>query len=329
MSKVQNFRDMKLLQNTLIFAASNYIMFSNYQGEIFALLTSFCWTVSSLSYESAGKKIGTVPMNLIRMVMALVFISIYTLFVRGLILPTDADGKTWFWLVISGIVGFVIGDIMLFQSFIYIGARISMLIMSLVPPITAFLGWIILGETMTGQQLFAMLITVSGIAMVMLKRKKAAPTSDKTKKGKISLTVLGLLLAFGGALGQSGGLVISKLGMGNYDAFASAQIRIIAGVAVYLLIISFAGLWKKTFIGLKNVSAMKAVTLGSFVGPFLGVSFSLIAVQYTTTGIAATLTSMAPVIIILPSVIINKEKISFLEVAGAIISVVGVALFFL
>ncbi len=304
-------------------------MFATYQGEIFALITSFCWTISALSYESAGKKIGTVPMNLIRMTMAFVFISIYTVFVRGKLLPTDASQETWFWLIISGLVGFVIGDIMLFQSFVVIGARVSMIVMSLVPPIAAILGWLILGETMTGWQIFAMMVTVSGIVLVMLKRKKKQPEDGNPKKARISATLIGLLLALGGAVGQAGGLVISKKGMGNYDAFAASQIRIIAGVVGYTIIISFAGLWRKTFAGLKNLSAMKAVTLGSFVGPFLGVSFSLIAVKYTTTGIAATLTSLAPVIIILPSMLIHKEKISFQEVAGAVISVVGVALFFL
>ncbi|HNQ67011.1 MAG TPA: DMT family transporter [Bacteroidales bacterium] len=299
---------------------------SNYQGEIFAIITSVCWTISALSYESAGKKIGSVPMNLIRMLMALIYMSLYTLIFRGLILPFDADSQTWFWLLISGFVGFVIGDIMLFQSFVVIGARISMLVMSLVPPITAILGWIILGETMTGKQIFAMFVTVSGIALVLLGRRK---NNSSNKSKKISVTLIGLLLALGGAFGQAGGLVLSKKGMGNYDAFAASQIRIIAGVVGYVIIISFAGLWKKTFAGIKNVSAMKAVSLGSFVGPFLGVSLSLLAIKYTTTGIAATLTSLAPVIIILPSVMINKEKVRLLEVLGAVISIVGVAMFFL
>ena len=68
-----------------------------------------------------------------------VITSLYTLVVRGKILPFDADSETWFWLLISGLVGFVIGDIMLFQAFVTIGARVSMLVMSLVPPITAIL----------------------------------------------------------------------------------------------------------------------------------------------------------------------------------------------
>ncbi|MDD3740426.1 MAG: DMT family transporter, partial [Bacteroidales bacterium] len=176
------------------------------------------------------------------------------------------------------------------------------------------------------KQIFAMLVTVLGIALVLLGRRKI---NSSSKTCKTSVTVIGLLLALGGAFGQAGGLVLSKKGMGNYDAFAASQIRIIAGVIGYVIIISFAGLWRKTFTGIKNVSAMKAVSLGSFVGPFLGVSLSLLAIKYTTTGIAATLTSLAPVIIILPSVLINKEKVGFLEVLGAVISIVGVAMFFL
>lgn len=304
-------------------------MFNDFQGEIFALITSVCWTISAMSYEVAGKKIGTVPMNLIRMVMAFIFISIYTSIFRGFPLPTDANQHQWMWLLISGFVGFVIGDIMLFQSFVVIGARVAMLVMSLVPPITAFLGWIILGETMTLWHLFAMTVTVSGIFLVMLKRKKQDKVEAKPKTGKMSVLLLGTLLALGGAFGQAGGLVLSKKGMNGYDAFAASQIRAIAGVFGYIVIISVAGLWRKTFDGLKNRPAMKAVTLGSFVGPFLGVSFSLIAVKYTTTGIAATLTSLAPVIIILPAVLINKEKISAQEIIGAIVAVTGVALFFL
>lgn len=67
----------------------------------------------------------------------------------------------------------------------------------------------------------------------------------------------------------------------------------------------------------------------TFFGPFLGVSFSLIAVKYTAAGVAATLMSIVPVLIIAPSVIFFREKVTFKEIAGAIIAVGGVALFFL
>lgn len=304
----------------------------NYIGEIFAVATSFMWTVSAMSFESAGKKIGSVPLNFIRLIFALIFITIYSYFSRGLFFATDATANMWIWLSISGLVGFVIGDILLFRAYVVVGARVSMLVMSLVPPITAFFGWMILGETLTAIQFVAMLITILGIVLVLWKKpdKKDKPKEKVNLfRRKPSVALVGFLLAFGGACGQAGGLVLSKKGMGDYDAFAATQIRIIAGIIGFTIILSFAKLWKKTINGLKNVSAVKMITLGSFAGPFLGVSFSLIAVKYTETGIAATLSSLAPVIIILPSMWFFKEKIKPLEIIGAVISVIGVGLFFL
>lgn len=300
----------------------------NYYGELAALFTAFMWTVSSMAFEAAGKRIGSLSLNILRLLMALLFISAMNYFSRGLILPTDTDAYTWFWLAISGLVGFVIGDLLLFQAFIVIGARITMLVMSLAPPITALIGWMLLGETLTIKQILAMAVTVSGIFIVMIFRKN----NDKgVKYGKKSISVAfaGFLLALGGTIGQAAGLVLSKKGMGDYNPFAATQIRIIAGIAGFALLITILNRWKRVMVATKNIPAIKSMALGSFAGPFLGVSFSLIAVKYTETGIAATIMAIVPVIIIIPAIVINKEKISLMEILGAIIAVIGVGLFFL
>ena len=117
--------------------------------------------------------------------------------------------------------------------------------------------------------------------------------------------------------------------MGNYDAFASTQIRIITGIIGFTLIMFFFRRWKQVFIALGNRSAMGRITLGSIFGPFLGVSFSLLAVQHTQAGIAATIMAIVPVIIIAPAVLIFREKFNWKEITGAIIAVAGVMLFFL
>jgi drug/metabolite transporter (DMT)-like permease len=109
-------------------------------GELAALGTALCWTITALSFESAGKRIGSLTVNLIRLLMAAVFFALYGWLVRGLAVPTDAGAYAWTWLGLSGLVGFLIGDLLLFQAFVDIGARISMLIYASVPPITALLG---------------------------------------------------------------------------------------------------------------------------------------------------------------------------------------------
>jgi len=141
--------------------------------------------------------------------------------------------------------------------------------------------------------------------------------------------VLGSILALGGAIGQAAGLVLSKKGMQDMDAFAATQIRILAGVAGFLVVITVFKRWKNVQTALQDLKAMKFMTLGSFTGPFLGVSFSLLAVQHTDTGVAATLMALTPVLIIPPAILLKKEKIHLLEMIGALISVGGVALFFL
>lgn len=301
----------------------------NYLGEIAGLLTAVFWTVTSMAFESAGKKVGSLAVNLIRLVMAFFFIGIYSWFARGFFFPTDATLFQWQWLALSGLVGFVIGDLLLFQAFVVVGARISMLMMSLAPPFAAFVGWLMLGEVLTPKSWLGMAITMVGIVIVILKREKTELNGSIVRKLKSNYSLPGILLALGGALGQAAGLVLSKKGMGSYDAFSASQIRVLTGIAGFSILFIFMKRWPRVWTALKHRSAMKRIILGAFFGPFLGVSFSLLAVQHTETGIAATLMAIVPVLIILPAVIIFKEKVNWKEILGAVVTVGGVALFFL
>lgn len=294
----------------------------NHLGEFAALLTALFWTVTSLAFESASNKIGSVAVNILRLFMGLVFLSIYNLIARGLLFPTDASSENWFWLTLSGLVGFVFGDLFLFKSYTVIGSRFSMLIMTLVPPITAFFSFLILGEKMTLFHYLGMTLTFTGIAMAIFSR------GGKGEKLSLKLAPRGILYAFGGAIGQALGLVLSKFGMKNYDAFASTQIRIIAGIAGYTVLVTLLSRWKNVSKALHNRQGMSLTALGAFFGPFLGVSFSLIAIKYTEAGIASTIMALVPVFIILPAILIYKQKVTLFEILGAIVSVGGVALFF-
>ncbi len=299
------------------------VFFSEHTGEFAALLTAVFWTATSLSFESASLKIGSLSVNIIRLIMGLVFLSLFTLVHRGMLLPSDASRENWIWLSLSGFVGFVFGDLFLFKSYTIIGSRFSMLIMTLVPPITAFFSFFIIGERLTLFHYLGMTLTFLGIAMAIFSRKA------KGEKLSLKLKPYGILLAFGGAVGQALGLVLSKLGMKSYDPFAATQIRVIAGIAGYTVLVTMLSRWGNVRKALRNRHGMFLTGVGSFFGPFLGVSFSLIAIRYTEAGIASTIMALVPVFIILPSVIIYKQKVTVAEIIGALVSVGGVALFFL
>ena len=299
------------------------IFFENHIGEFAALATAFFWTITALSFESAEKRIGSVAVNILRLVIGFAFLSIFSLLNRHIMFPTDASRENWLWLTISGFVGFVFGDLFLFKSYGLIGSRFAMLIMTLVPPITALFSWIIIDERLTLLHFFGMSLTFSGIAIAIINR------NGKGEKISLKLSPRGMLYALGGAIGQALGLVLSKVGLRDYDPFAATQIRIIAGIAGLSILITIMGRWKSILNAVYNREGMKPLTLGAFFGPFLGVSFSLVAVKHTEAGIASTIMALVPVFIIVPAILIYKQKVTFAEILGSVISVGGVALFFM
>lgn len=297
-------------------------MIENSLGEIYSFMTAIFWTITAISFELAGKKIGSLSVNYLRLIIGFILISVFTTFSRGMFLPLDATVDAWIWLSVSGLIGFVIGDLFLFQAYLEIGSRISMLIMALSPPLTALLGFITMREVISFYGIVGMVITILGIFVVVLVK------NPEGNNFKFSKSIKGIVYAFIGALGQSFGLIFSKMGMGSYDPFAATQIRIISGIIGFTLVFLFMNKWDKLKEAIKNKGALKYLLAGSLFGPFLGVAFSLLAIQYTTTGISSTITSIIPVLIIPLSIYVLKEKVSPKEIVGAIISVIGVVILF-
>jgi drug/metabolite transporter (DMT)-like permease len=298
-------------------------LIENHPGEWAALFTAVFWTVSALAFESASRRIGSLVVNILRLIIGFIFLTIFSIIYKGIVIPLDASRENWFWLTLSGLVGFVFGDFFLFKSYTIIGSRFSMLIMTLVPPITALFSWVILGERLTMFHYLGMTLTFLGISLAIFNR------NGKGEKLSLKLAPSGILYAFGGAVGQALGLVLSKFGLKDYDPFSATQIRVIAGIAGFSILITIIQRWNNVKVALSDKVSMKSLSLGAFFGPFLGVSFSLIAVKYTEAGIASTIMALVPVFIIVPAVLLYKEKVTLPEIAGAIISVIGVALFFL
>ncbi|MCA0384882.1 MAG: DMT family transporter [Firmicutes bacterium] len=296
---------------------------ANYTGEIAALATALCWAVTATSFEDAGKKIGSMNLNLMRLLLGMVFLSTFTWLTRGYVLPTDASAEGWFWLMLSGFVGIVLGDLLLFEAFVRIGSRISMLIYASVPPLSGIMAYFFLGEAMTFIQIIGMLVTLAGIASVIL-----VPDEDK-KSVKFAHPLAGILLAFGGAFGQAAGYILGKFGMAGYDAFSSTQIRLIAGIIGFAILFTIRGHWPKFKTAFKRKDAMLSLGLGSFFGPFLGISLSLYAVQRINPGVASTLTSITPVLLIPVAFFLKKEKVKLREVLGTFVTLAGIAIMFM
>ncbi len=294
------------------------MLFQSHIGEIASLLTAVCWMLSAIFFEKAGRRVGSLSVNIIRIFLGILFLGITTLFTRGTFFPMDATTHNWLWLGISGFVGFFLGDLFLFKSYTIIGSRTSQLVMSLAPMITAVIGWFFLNEILSWKSIMGIVVSVSGIMIAVA-----------GKKLKLNVPLKGFLFALGGALGQAIGLILSKKGMGDYDAVAATQIRAIFGFISFAVLVMVLGRWKRVFHAVKDKEGMRPISVGAVFGPFVGVALSLYAVQHTDTGIAATLMALVPIFIIVPTAIMFKEKITTQQVFGAVISIAGASIFFL
>ncbi len=296
-----------------------------HKGELIALATAGCWTVTALCFEVASRRVGALTVNLFRLILALGFLALYCRIVQGVWIPVHAPSSAWGWLLLSGVVGIFVGDTCLFQAFVLIGARRTMLIMSLAPPFSALAGWWVMGEVLNRIDLAGMALTVLGVAWVILEQepKGSRKLPLRTLAGGV---VLGLL----SAAAQAVGLVLSKFGMREYPyPFAATQIRIMAAVGIFLVIFSLFRLWP-TFKGFwAQKAALGWTAMGAFFGTFLGISLSLLAVIFIKVGIAVTLMSLVPILIIPPAAFFFKEKMTPRAVIGAFIAVAGVGFLFL
>ena len=325
---------------------------SGYLGQTIALAVAVSWTVCALLSETVSHRLGAHVVNVLRMVLSLLFIGALLWVCTGSPLPPRADATTWGWLLASGLVGYVFGDYCLFNAYLLIGSRFGQLFMTLAPAVSAVAGWLLLGERLSAQALAGMAVTTTGIAVSILGR--GAPDGEnegrRRRKVRLNLPTRGVLLGIGAGVGQGLGLTLSAVGLHHYAAgwahgaaaaapaaaehlrwllpFAATQMRAVAGLPGFLLILFLAG---------KGGALRRACTDGRgwllmaatvVFGPFVGVSLSLMATQYTSTGVAMTIMSLSPVLILWPAPVLFGQRVTRREVVGALISVAGVALFF-
>lgn len=314
-----------------------------YTGELISLTVAISWTACAMFAEVASKRMGSLPLNVIRMSMSLLMLIVVMWIATGRPYPLYADTETWIWMSLSGFVGYVLGDFCLFNSYILIGSRFGQLLMTLSAPAAALFGWIIIGETMSMLALLGMSITICGISLSIFGKHQAEDEHGSTKS--IKLPAKGIFFGVCAGFGQGIGLVLSAKGLMCYEhsleangitdatilfliPFASTAMRAVTGLIGFSIWTALKGQIQQLRTSVTDHRAMLYALAATITGPFVGVSLSLMATQYTSTGIAQTIMATTPVLILLPSYLFFKQHITLREISGAIIAVFGVTLFF-
>ncbi len=296
-----------------------------YIGELAALFTSLCWSLSALAFTLSGRIIGSQVVNRIRVLLAFLMLMVINWILLGQPIPLNLRIDNWFWLILSGAVGLAIGDTFLFRTYQLIGPRLGLLLLSLAPVFSTLIALFLFNEKLSISQLAGMVVTLVGIGWVILTNREVQMGDSPHK-----LSGKGILFGVIAALGQAAGLVLSKQGMqGDISPFAGTLIRMIAG---------FGFLWGSALISKQviptikitwqNPKSLRWVFIGSIFGPVVGISASLLSLQYAKIGIASTLMALPPVFMLPISYVAFKERIGWQAVIGTLVAIIGIALIF-
>ena len=295
-----------------------------YTGEIAALATAFFFAMTALIFTSTGRSIGSQVTNRMRLLFGLIYLGLINFVLFHEVLPVSAGSSPWFWLGLSGIIGLALGDAFLFQSFVSVGPRLGSLLLSLAPIFGSIIAWIFFGEVLSTLQITGIVIALAGIAWVVASHQVPPDTPHgHTRRG----VIFGILAS----LGQAVGIVLSKQGMSaGLSPFQANSIRMLAAVLFAWIWTVFRGNASSTFQELRGKPRIIGLlALGAFIGPVLGVSSSLLAIQYVEIGIASTLMALTPVIILPISYFVFQEKVGWQAILGTLLAIAGVAILFL
>jgi drug/metabolite transporter (DMT)-like permease len=299
------------------------------------LATSALWTATSIFFTAAARRIGPTRVNTFRILLAVLLHAItYRVLAQGW--WPDADPRQVAYLALSGVVGLAIGDQALFVAFLYIGPRMAVLLATTAPLFATLFGYLALGETLPPIAWTGMLITVLGVAWVVLERRVS--NIDAVSQH----FALGLGLAVLAAACQAAGMMLSKKGMGHgwlepterLDPQAATLVRMFFAAVAMIPVLCMRGLQerRRRRAGLIPPSTVNAragfgfMVCGAILGPYLGVWMSLIATDRAPVGIAQTLCSLPPVMILPFAAWLYKERITWRSFLGAVIALGGCTL---
>lgn len=319
-------------------------------GYLAGLSVSLLWTFASLVFTTASRRVGPTVVNATRIAAALLLHTATHRLITGHWIP-EARSQQVLCLAASGVLGLTIGDQMIFNAFLAIGPRLALLVMTTAPLLAAGLGAVFLHELLPLKAWSGIFLTLGGVAFVILER------SDPNAAAKErSVLWRGCAYALIAATCQAAGLMLSKQGMGHgwlpRDEHMAPQ-------TATLIRMSFAAVGIAPILAFRvrnsrrheatapmpirtpaatpadpapatTRSSLKTglllACLGGVLGPYLGVWMSLLASDRVPIGVAQTLLSLPPVLILPVARLVFGERFTLRAAIGAVTAVTGVAL---
>jgi drug/metabolite transporter (DMT)-like permease len=297
-------------------------------GYLSASITLLGWTIGTFAFTKASKEANPASVNRVRLLYALLALSLLTGITQGkwphqLLAETTWEQYAWFG--ISGFIGLTLGDYFAFTAYRILGGRRTSLFSCFAPGAALIAANFLLDEHINVVGIGGMLLSIVGVFLLISSRKEHRQV-DQESHGHFTK---GIVFAALGAICQGLGLVLAKKGFNvsaiGFSAIYATWIRmLIATLTVYMIgsfkLNIFTEFKSITFSGPK----LKPILIGTLFGPVMGIIFSLMAATNLEVSVAQTLFSLLPATVFFASVLFYKEQIPTQSYVAVFISILGV-----
>lgn len=292
-------------------------------GEAAALAAALIWAFTSLFYARAGRLISPIAANTFKCATALVLLTVVHLVLERQPFPS-ATRADWLVLLVSGVIGLAIGDSFLFSSFVRIGPRKGLLLLSLNPLIGTALGWVVFRETLDARSMIGITITMTG-TLAVLSPANGFRAFRATSVGERAV-LLGVIFGIGAAFCQATGALLAKSALTRVDNLGATQIRMFGGAAALIAL----GIARRRFGHWAELIRVHRLfwplLAASFFGQFVAVWLMTLSLDYAPTGIALAILSTAPVWLIPLGGRFQDHAPTARETAGLLVAIAGIAI---
>lgn len=297
----------------------------DFTGHIAAVLAALAFSVTSTFFTLSGRRLG--PSLVVQGSLPLGLVCIFVLHwvTTGQSFPGDAGAGRWLLFGISGVIGFWLGSLAVVNAIIRLGPRLALLVLAIAPILSAVLAWLFLDETLDGQAIAGIIVTITGIIWVVSEGNQSPDPVDR------SAYRAGILFALAGALSQSISFLFSKQGLaGDFDPLSASLMRLMTGTVAIWLFAALRGRVRRDLTALRTYPvALRQLSLGAIAGPVTGASLMLLALQHAPVGIATTLGNLTPIFLIPIGYVVFKERITHRAITGTLVAMVGMAILFI
>ncbi|WP_313523180.1 DMT family transporter [Shinella sp.] len=289
-----------------------------YIAEILALSAAVCIAMSGMLVSELQGRLPLLDLARLQMIAAFLMTAAVSVILGGW---RTVELWQFGYLAVSSLFGIVIASTTYFATIYTAGPRTTALLFSLASPFAVVLGYVFLGETLSGQQSIGIACVLSGILLAIGARSSSKAGGDQAKTPWVGI-VLGVVTAFGQALGS---LAARPAMAGGVEPFTAMAVR--SGLAALFFILLMA----VPHPALKPAPTITKRSVGfavgsAFFGVGLGMSLLMAALAHGNVGVVSTLSSMTP-IVILPMVWARTGTVPPAPAwFGAALAVIGTAL---